>query len=89
MFPLFRWIVFAAVAAGTLAGAVLGLAHQVVLVPLIEKAETYEAAAGRADPAAHTGHGGKATAMVDHGPTGAESFCFARRPSSAMMRGRW
>jgi cobalt transporter subunit CbtA len=41
----FRWIVFAAVCAGVVAGAAMSLVHHFVLVPLIERAEVFEDAA--------------------------------------------
>ena len=75
----FRWIVFAAVCAGVVAGAAMSLVHHVALVPLIERAEVYEEAASAhpppaaatqatpSVPAAHDHHAGDT-----HAPSGAE-----------------
>lgn len=80
----FRWIVFSAVCAGVIAGAAMSVAHHLVIVPLIERAEVYESAAAfvaetksTAAPAAGTARVGHADTAHNHGPAG------SRGPSGA------
>ena len=49
---LFRRLLYAALCAGLVAGAVAAIAHQLGTVPLILQAETYEKAAQHAQPIA-------------------------------------
>jgi cobalt transporter subunit CbtA len=58
--PLFRSIVFAAVAAGLVVGTIITIVQQFSTVPLILKAEVYERSAetGGASAAASDGHAG-------------------------------
>lgn len=64
----FRWIAFSAICAGALAGAVMSLAHHLVMVPLIEQAEVFEAATAPGHVSAIHDHG----AAESHGPSGGE-----------------
>src|ERR1700730_325426 len=50
---IFRRLVFAALCAGLLSGVFATVAHQIVTVPLILQAETYEKPSERGSPAAH------------------------------------
>ena len=81
----FRWIVFSAVCAGVIAGAVMSMIHHLVMVPLIRQAEVYEAAAAFvtdagspavASVAANSGH---ASATHEHGAAEGHGPSYAER----------
>ncbi len=58
-----RWIFFAALCAGLLAGGVMSVAHQVAMVPLILQAEVYEDSAAPPTDHAPTDHAHTPSAM--------------------------
>ena len=64
---VFRRLVWVALCAGLLAGAVVAAAHQLGTVPLILRAEVYEKAAGEAAPAHVHDHAEHAAAGEAHG----------------------
>ena len=63
---VFRSIVFSAVAAGLVVGAVVTAAQLFSTVPLIIKSETYERAAAKSGPASHE-HSDRQHAVHEHG----------------------